>query len=204
MTISLIIIAITVAVSIYAFNNKEISYRFEFSPYQVVHFKQQYRLLSHALVHADWMHLLMNMYVLYFFGKFTEKAFIITHGAKGFLYYVLLYVGGVFVASLPALSKHKDNPQYRAIGASGAVSAVLFSSIMYMPLANIHFFFIPFGIPAFVFGGIYLAFEYYMDKRSNDFIAHDAHLWGAIFGVLFTVALSPSVLLNFFNQIMAW
>ena len=114
---------------------------------------------------------------------------------------MLLYLGGIFFAALPALKKHKDHSHYNAVGASGAVSAVLFTSILFMPTQGIRFIFVPIDIPAFVFGGLYLAFEWYMDKKSNDNVAHDAHFWGAIFGIAFTIVLAPEIGLSCIQQI---
>ena len=166
------------------------------------HRKQWHRLLSHALVHADFMHLLVNMIVLWSFGRIVEAYFTGMFGFQGNYYFLMLYAGGVVIASLPSLFKHKDNPSYNAVGASGAVSAVLFSAILFQPLSKIYLFFIPIGIPAFIFGPLYLAYEIYMDKKSQDRVAHDAHYWGAIFGLLFTIVVQPEIVPYFFNQIL--
>lgn len=201
MNITIIIIIATVLVSFSAFSRRELLYRFEFNPYLVAHSKQYYRIVTHALIHADWMHLLVNMFVLFNFGRVVERLFLGLFGIKGAFFFVLLYIGGVLFAALPGYKKHQNNPGYNAVGASGAVSAVLFSSIIMMPMSKISIFPIPIGIPAFIFGIIYLAYEYYSAKNSNDHIAHDAHYWGALFGVGFTIILEPKLLLNFFNQL---
>ena len=102
---------------------------------------------------------------------------------------------------LPSFGKHKDDPAYNAVGASGAVSAVVFASILFVPLGKIYLFFVPIGIPAFIFGGLYLIYSAYMAKRAKDNIGHDAHFWGALFGIVFTIALKPKIFLYFIDQI---
>ncbi|MBL4625401.1 MAG: rhomboid family intramembrane serine protease [Flavobacteriales bacterium] len=199
--LTLFIIIITVAVSLLSLNNREYFYRFQYNPYVVKHNKQWYRIFSHALIHGDYMHLFFNMYVLYNFGTIAEEYYIGIFGAKGILLYGVLYVGGVMFAALPAYKKHSENSYYNSVGASGAVSAVLFASILFMPTAGLHIMFIPISIPAFVFGGLYLILEAYMDKKSNDNIAHDAHIWGALFGIVFTIILKPAIALYFIESV---
>jgi len=199
-SITLIIIIFTCLVSYQALNNRTIFYRLEYTPYLVKHNKHYYRMGSHALVHADYMHLALNMYVLYVFGNSVEARFILQFGPFGKLIYLLFYIGGVFFASLPALWKHKDNAAYRAVGASGAVAAVLFAYILFNPTNTLYLFFsIP--IKAWIFGILYMVWEYYMDKKSQDHIAHDAHYWGAFFGFLFPIVLEPSLFELFFQRL---
>lgn len=199
--ITLIIILITCVVSITAFNKREIFYRFQYNPYVVKNNGQWHRIFSHALIHGDYMHLFFNMYVLYIFGNKTESYFSYLFGAKGLLIFLFLYVGGIMFAALPAFRKHSDNSYYNSVGASGAVAAVLFSFILFMPTTSLYLMFIPIPIPAFVFGILYLALEAYLDKRSQDNVAHDAHIWGAIFGVAFTIVMEPSVVLVFLEKV---
>lgn len=204
MSVNTLLIAITAIVSFLSFNNRELFVKLEYNPWLAYHRKQWYRLLSHSLVHGDIMHLIINMFVLWGFGRVVEAWFGSLFGMKGLWFYFVLYLGGVLFASLPALKKHRDNPGYNAVGASGAVSAVLFAAIILQPLSKIYLFFIPIGIPAFIFGPLYLFYEVYMDKRQGDHIAHDAHYYGAIFGLLFPIILKPALLLNFFDQISNW
>lgn len=147
------------------------------------------------------MHLLVNMFVLYSFGRVVEHAYAYHFGAAAVFYYALLYLGGIAFAVLPAMRRYAREPFYRAVGASGAVSAVLFASIVLMPMSKIYIFLIPIGIPAFIFGPLYLALEVYLDKRGGDNVAHHAHYWGALFGAAFTIVLKPSLVLHFFQQI---
>lgn len=204
MSVTLIIVIITSAFSIYAMNNRELFNKTLYSPYQVYHRKEYYRLLTHALLHAGWIHLFVNMYVLYIFGMVAEQYFDYYKGGMGSFNYVLLYLGGVFFATLPALKKQKDNFMYSSVGASGAVSAVLFSCIAFKPTMPIMFIFLPIPMPAVVFGVLYLVYEAYMDKKSNDYVAHDAHYYGAVFGALFTFISIPSAFINFFAQLFSY
>ncbi|GAB4248219.1 MAG: rhomboid family intramembrane serine protease [Vicingaceae bacterium] len=205
MSVTIIIIIITVLVSLSANSNITLYTKLLYNPYKVYHNKEWYRLFTHAFIHDkdNIFHLIVNMYVLYIFGRATENYFIAIIGTtKAIYFYFLLYIGGVFFATLPSMSRHKNNYLYNSVGASGAVSAVLFSAIIFNPTTGIVFIFLPFfHIPAFLFGILYLAYEIYMDKRSKDYIAHDAHIWGALFGIIFTFTAIPGAFVNFINQI---
>lgn len=198
---NIFIIAITAIVSIIAMTNPGMFYRLKFNPYLALHSKQWYRFLSYALVHAGWLHLFINMFVLYSFGDVVIQAYTMLFGIKGYYYYGLLYVGAVMISVLPSFGKHKNDPLYNAVGASGAVSAVVFASILFVPTGKITIFPIPFGVPAFIFGILYLLYSAYMGKRGKDNIGHDAHFWGAVFGILFTIAIKPRIALYFVEQI---
>lgn len=163
-----------------------------FSPYQVIHQNKWYKLFSHAFIHADWTHLIFNMYTLYIFGRFIE-AFFNKHYELGNIYYLLLYFGGALFACVPSMIKHKNNDLYFSLGASGAVSAVIFATIIIRP--DLQFFF---GIPAVIFGPLYLLYEFLMSKRSQSRIAHDAHFAGAVFGIIFTLMLDFNYFINNF------
>lgn len=205
-----IIIGITAAISIWCFSNRELKYKLTFSPYAAKHHKRWYNVFTHAFVHADYIHLIFNLFVLYSFGYQKspfgdyglEADFLRFFGSLGTLWFVLLYIGGILFATLPAFYKHSENPNYLAVGASGAVSAVLFSSIIIHPFESLQFIFLP-GVPIYfiVFGVLYLAYEIYMSKRGKDNIAHDAHFSGAIFGILFTLVIRPETLTELIEQI---
>ena len=197
--ITIIIIALTAIVSVIAFSNQELFRRLAFNAYDIKHFKNSYRFLSYALIHADWIHLLVNMMVLYSFGRIVEAYYGFYFGTKGILYYILLYVGGTALSTLPSYGKHKDDYHYTAVGASGAVSAVLFASIIFDPMSKIMIFPIPIGIPAIIFGPMYLAYSWYMGKKNIDNVGHDVHFWGAIFGFVFTIILKPALFGNLLN-----
>lgn len=197
-----IILIITAVISFAAFRNPDLSLKMRFSPWMIKERKQWYRFFSYALVHADWMHLGINLFVLFSFGRAVELLFAWHFPGKALFYYGLLYIGGTLFASLPSYGKQKDNPYYAAVGASGAVSAVVFSSIIMRPMAGIMLFPIPFEFPAIVFGVLYLIYSAYMAKRGGDNIGHDAHFWGAVFGAAFTIALKPGLIAEMIAQIM--
>jgi membrane associated rhomboid family serine protease len=196
-----IFIIITAAVSIPAFSNRQLFSNLRFNPCIIKEKRQWYRFLSYGLLHADWTHLIVNMFVLYSFGEVVETVMYGIFGAKGFLYYVLLYVGGIFLSVVPSFEKHKNDSWYNAVGASGAVSAVVFSSIILFPASKIMLLFLPIPIPAAIFGVLYLVFSAYMARRGGDNIGHDAHFWGALFGAVFTIAIKPELFLLFIEQL---
>lgn len=198
---TLAIIIITVAISLFAFSNREVFSRMRFNPYLALHSRQYYRFFSYGFIHADFMHLAVNMLVLYSFGDVVEQMYTALFGIKGYYFYALLYAGAIVLSVLPAFGKHKNNPYYNAVGASGAVSAVVFASILFVPTGKIYLFFIPIGIPAFIFGILYLVYSVVMARRAKDNIGHDAHFWGAVFGIVFTIALKPTLVLYFIDQI---
>lgn len=200
-SLTILIILITAVVSLTVFFSRGSIRKLEYNPYQVLHRKEWHRLISHAFIHADFVHLFVNMWVLFVFGMLTETYYHVIFEEKGKIYYLFLYIGGILFSTLPAIAKHKNNPSYNAVGASGAVSAVLFASILFNPLSEIYVMFIPIGIPAFIFGILYLVYEAYMNKRAKDNVAHDAHFWGAVFGIVYTIALKPAIAHDFFDQI---
>ncbi len=201
MSLTLIIILITVGVSILAFSNSEFFYKLKFNAWLIYHNKQYYRFLTYGFIHADWMHLLVNMFVLYSFGSAVEKNFGYYFGVKSHLYFMLLYMGGIAFSTLASFSKHKNHDWYNAVGASGAVAAVLFSSIIMDPKMGIMFIFLPVPIPGWIFGILYLFYSAYMAKKGLDNIGHDAHFWGAVFGFVFTIILNLSFLKIFITNI---
>lgn len=203
MIINFVIIGITVIISILAWNQQELFSKLKFNPYLTRERKEYWRLISYGLIHADWIHLLVNMFVLYSFGNLVTQYFDLLFPGKSVFYYLILYIGGLLIASAPGFGRHKNNPYYNAVGASGAVSAVLFSSIVFNPMSKIYLFFIPIGIPAVIFGILYLVYSAYMDKKGKDNVGHDAHFWGGVFGFLITIALKPELFLHFFNEILS-
>jgi membrane associated rhomboid family serine protease len=202
--ISIIIIILTVAVSVIAFSNATLFDRLKFNAFFIKNSNEWYRSLTYGLIHADWMHLIINMYVLYSFGSVVEYFFGFMFVEKANFYFVLMYVSALAVSVLPDLRKHRDNPYYNAVGASGAVSAIVFASILFYPVGEIYLFFIPIGIPAFIFGGIYLGYSIYMAKRQRDNIGHMAHFTGAVFGFLFPILFKPDLVYLFVNQIVGY
>jgi membrane associated rhomboid family serine protease len=201
MIITFIIIIATSIISFTAFGNTELFDKLKFNAYKIKHSGEKWRFFSYALVHSGWIHLIINMYVLYSFGGIVEEVFSSYFGAVGSLYYVLLYVGGVLFSTLFDFGKHKDNLYYNAVGASGAVAAVVFASILIYPGNSLFIFPIPFPLPSWLFGIAFLIYSAYMGKKGIDNIGHFAHFWGAVFGIVLTIVLIPNVIGNFFATI---
>lgn len=197
------ILAITIFISITSMDNYVLKNKLMFNAYMIKERKEWYRFFSHGLIHADWMHLIFNMLALYMVGKFVEDSYVVIFEGKGILFFILLYVGGLAMSSLYSYERNKENIYYNALGASGAVSAVIFAFIMLAPNAQMGLLFIPFlKIPAYIFGFVYIGFEYYLSKRGNTGIAHDAHLWGAVYGIVLTIVFKPSIASSFIDQII--
>ena len=197
----LVIIILTAAISIMAFGNEELFRKLKFNAYFIKRDKEWYRFFSYALLHADWGHLFINMFVLWSFGGIVLQFFKEDFGQMAALKFLLLYVGGVLFSTIFDYFKNKDNIYYNAVGASGAVSAVVFSSIILFPTGKIFFIFIPIGIPSWIFGILYLVYSAYMGKRGSDNIGHFAHFWGAVFGIIFTIFINPAFVTRFFLQL---
>ncbi|MCB0781860.1 MAG: rhomboid family intramembrane serine protease [Flavobacteriales bacterium] len=193
---TLLIILLTALVSVWAWQDGQVFQALLFEPFVIKARGQWYRFLTHAFVHADGYHLFVNMFVLYMFGSNVERLFGVFTGGSGTMAYVGLYVGGILFSSLVGYQRHIHDPGYRAVGASGAVAAVLFAHILMLPTQAIYLMFIPIPIPSFVFGILYLAYERYMDRRGGDNVAHDAHFHGAVFGVVYTAVLHPRLVME--------
>lgn len=201
MSLTLFLVIITSLISILGFNKQELFDKLKFNAYMVRHKKNYLRLFSHGLLHADWMHLIINMFVLYMFGQVVEQYFAVLVPKFGKFLYILMYVSAIPVATIPALLKNKDNQFYSSVGASGAVSAVLFASILFDPNNRIMFLLIPIPIRSWIFGVLYLSYSYYMSRRKRDNIAHDAHFTGSVFGFLFPLIIQPNLIQRFFDII---
>ena len=196
------IILLSIAASVIAFYNQRVFNKYLFNPYATYHYKQYYRLFTHAFLHGDYMHLAFNIYALYIFGQVLEDHYFPSlFQNKAEFYYLLLYGGGIVFSSIYELFRQKDNPNYTSLGASGAVTAIVFSVILINPTIGMGIIFIPVSIPTWIFGAIYLLYSWYMGKRQLDNIGHTAHFWGAVFGFVFTIALKPALLVNFFSEI---
>lgn len=193
--ISLSLIGITVVFSISAwYIFPDLMRQGVFMPYRVFREQRWYQLISGGLLHADYTHLLFNMITLFFFGPFLEK----TIGAQNFL---MLYLSGLILSSVPSLIRHRNDPHFASLGASGAVEAVLFCFIMLFPLQPIYLFFIPVGIPALLFGFVFVGYSIYASKKQMGQINHDAHLAGAAVGVIYPLLFIPNSLSNFLHQL---
>lgn len=194
------LVVITVLISLAAFNDQRFTDKLILWPARMHRPDEYYRLLTSGFIHADWMHLFFNMFTMFFMGRFVESAFM-AYGITPWLY-VLMYLAGIIVASLPSFYKHRNNPYYRSLGASGGVAAVLFSSVYFSPWSQIYIFFIP--MPNILFAILYLVYSVYMTRKGSSTINHDAHFWGAVFGFLFTLAIEPSHGMNFVREIQAF
>ncbi len=188
MSITLILVIITVGVSLWAFNDSSIMAKFIFDPVRITNNKQYYRFITSGFIHADTPHLIFNMLSLFMFGKFVEDAFVQIFQEKGKLLYLLMYLIALVVSLLPTYQKNKNNSHYLGLGASGAVSAVVFAGLLLAPTILVGLYFIPPIIPGFIFGPIYLLISTYLGKQSRDNINHSAHIFGALFGLAFVIA----------------
>lgn len=197
MDLNLLIIIVTVGISLLAFQNVDTKYKLIFSPTIIEERKEWYRFLTCGFIHADYMHLGVNMYVLYMFGGYVEKYYGLYMVAGGFKF-VLMYLLTIILANVRTFFKERHNHGYFSLGASGGVSGVVFSFMIMNPTAGLGLLFIPISIPAYVFGPLYLLYSHYMSRRGTGNINHDAHLWGAIVGVLLTVIFQPEVILRYF------
>lgn len=189
------LILFTALLSWQGFQNPTWRARMLFSPYLAKHNKEWHRFFTHMFVHLDWSHLLFNMLTLFFIGDFFLWQLSSFFGNLGGVYYfALLYLMGGLFATLYAYYRHQDDPHYRSLGASGAVTAVLFAFIAVNPMQELSLLFIPLPIPAYIFGPLYLLIEYYAFRKGNTGIAHDAHISGAIVGLLFVLLFIPKYL----------
>lgn len=190
-----IIFIFTLVTSLYAFNDTTLYGKFMLHPYSVYRKQNVYTLITSGLIHANWMHLIFNMFTFYAFAFALESEI-------GSLRFGLIYFAGLILSDIPSVIKHKNNFHYHSLGASGAISAVLFSYILHFPLNKLIIFPIPFGIWAVVFGVLYLVYTYYMSRNSRDNINHDAHLFGALTGLIMTVLLVPDIIPRFIATII--
>lgn len=185
MSITIIIVIITALISISAFSNPRIIDDLIFYPPAISQRNQWYRFFSCGLIHADYAHLIFNMLSLYLFGKFVEDEFVALFGRLGKPLYLGMYVLALLFSLLPTYFKHRNSYHYRSLGASGAVSAVIFAGLLLAPYVEVGFFIIPPFIPGFIFAPLFLIISYVLDKKGGGNINHSAHMWGALFGLLF-------------------
>ncbi|MCP4437641.1 MAG: rhomboid family intramembrane serine protease [Aureispira sp.] len=200
--ITSILVVATVFVSYRAFNDQTLYWRMMFTPSRIQQHGEWYRFLSAGLIHANWMHLIFNAFVLFEFGKTVEILYRMYFGSLGMILYLALYVLGLVAASTYTFFKHRYHDGYHALGASGAVSGIVFAFILFIPTAELTLIFLPFvKIPAIIMGIGYLLYSSYMSKNGTDNIGHDAHFWGSVWGFVFTGLLKPLLFLEFIAQI---
>ncbi len=199
------IIIVTVLVSILGFSNKQLFYKLSLSPYRITKHSEWYRVITHAFLHGDFMHLFINMFVFWSFGSNIEYIFNLLKSQgitrSSDLNFILLYFGAIIFAAIPDLVHKRNNYSYNSIGASGAVAAILFASIFFNPWSMIYLFGIV-PIPAILFGILYVGYESYLDKRGGDNINHKAHLWGALYGFVFIIVMDYELFVNFINALL--
>jgi membrane associated rhomboid family serine protease len=201
--ITWILIVVTALVSYMAFQNHSLTEKLRFNAAKIIQEKEYYRLVSHAFIHANWNHLMVNMFVLFFFGQHIEDYFGYYFGNKAIAYFLLLYFGGILASNLWSLIKHQNNYYYNAVGASGAVSAVLFAAIFFNPWEKLYLFAI-LPIPGILFALGYLFYSYQKGKKGDDNVAHDAHILGAVFGFIFPILLKPNLFGEFIDRLFAF
>lgn len=185
--VTILLIAINVIFSFIGFSNNSLVAKTIMWPYFIKREHQYYRLITSGFLHADWMHLIFNMFTLYFFGRNIEYLYA-GYGLGGNFAYLALYFGGLIIADIPSYFKHQDDYEYRALGASGAVSAVVFAAIVFSPWSSIYLYG-ALKLSAFAYAVLFIIYCIYMDKKGGDNINHNAHLWGALFGLAFTLVL---------------
>lgn len=203
MSISLIIIVVTVLVSFSAWNNGNIYYGFMMNPYEIFKQKQYWRLLTSGFIHSGYVHLGFNMFTFYFFGSVVEIIFNQVMGGSGGLLFIFFYLSAIVVSDLPTAIQNRKFPGYNSLGASGAVSAMVFASIIYLPLNKICLFAI-LCLPGFILGTLYIIYSYTQSRSLSDNINHQAHLYGAIYGIIFAIAVYPPSAANFIQEILSY
>lgn len=183
------ILIVTSVTSFIAFRNNRLMEDLIFYPPAVTERKQYYRFITCGFIHANIPHLLFNMYSFWIFGEYVEMLFTSIFDSMGRWYYLLMYLTALAACLLPTYAKNKNNYHYRSLGASGAVSAVIFAFIFLNPLQKIGLIFLPpqLMIPGFIFGFLFLAISSYLDKKGGGSINHSAHIWGALYGIIFLI-----------------
>ena len=200
MDLTLIIIIITVLVSIAAFESPRLFDRLALSPYVIIRNKEWHRIVTHGFIHANWAHLLINMLVLYSFGQ-SLMYYLGWCSEKYIIHYLFIYFGGMVFATITTIAKHRNNYAYRGIGASGAVSAVMFACIFFAPWSELLLMAV-IPVPGIIFAVLYLFYCSYMSRKANDNINHDAHFYGAVFGFIYPVLIDPLLWKLFMQQLL--
>lgn len=204
LSVTVILIAITALTSYLAWKKPELLNRWMFTPYLIKNKGQWDRFVLSGFIHKDNIHLLFNMFTFYFFGRVVEMFLIFKFGTViGIVAYVLFYVAAIVISDIPTYFKHQDHSYYRALGASGGVAATVFGSIILMPLSDICLFGI-ICLPGFALGIMFLIYSVVQAKKGSDGINHDAHLYGALFGIAFILIINPQSALNFIDQIKSF
>ncbi|MES2734392.1 MAG: rhomboid family intramembrane serine protease [Bacteroidota bacterium] len=194
---TVIIIILNVVASLYAWNNQSVMQKWMMNPYSIDNRQEYWRFITSGFIHNDYTHLFFNMFTLFFFGGIVESEI-------GGNLFVILFILGIIISDIPTYLKNRKNQYYNSLGASGGVSSVLFASILFNPMNGIRIFPIPFEMKAFIFGFLYLFYSYYQAKRGGDNINHDAHFYGAVFGVVFSILAVPGAFAHFISEVSRW
>ena len=200
--VSILLIAVTIIISLVAWQKPDLMGKMLMNPYRIQHRNEYWRFVSSGFIHADFTHLFFNLFSFFFFGVQLERIFNQLFPSYASELYILFYVLAIVAADLPTFNKHKNNPNYNSLGASGAVSAVIFAGILFFPLEPIYLFGV-LKIPGIIYAGLFTWYSVEMDKRSRDFVNHSAHLYGALFGIVAMTLLYPQVWISFVEQITA-
>ena len=191
-----IIIAFMVATGVLALNNKKFYDAWIFNPSRIELHKEYYRFLTSGFIHANYLHLFVNLFTLFFFGRFIENY-------MGGWHLLGMLILGIIISDFPSFKKYRNDPTYRSLGASGGVSSVVFAYIILSPVSTIYLFFLP--VPAFIFGGLFLMYSYYQSQgESGDNVNHTAHFYGSVVGIVYTLLVYPEASITFFEQLINW
>jgi len=201
--VATIIFIVTIVTSFIAFQNPAIKNNWMLNPFRFVHQKRYHTIITSGFIHGDFAHLFFNMTTFYFFAFSLEENMVLLDGFAGHFIFLFLYIASMVIADISSVVKHKDNPNYNSLGASGAIAAVMFSDIIFMPNMRLIIIFLPIpgGISTPVFALGYMAYCIYAGRKSFDNVNHDAHLWGAIAGVLFTLIFFPGIFPYFLQHV---
>lgn len=195
------LMAVIGLVTYVAWKRPELHSKLMLNPYLTIKQKEYWRLLTSGFVHNSPIHLFLNLFTLYFFGIAIEKILTFYYGELGVILYLILFLTAVIVANIPTMIKHKNSPGYNSLGASGGVSALVLAFILFDPIRDLCLYAIV-CLPGYILGAIFIAYSIIMGKRGRDNINHDAHLWGAIYGLIFIIILRPSTIESFLNAIL--
>ncbi len=202
MSLTLIIIILTCAISYKTFQDRGSFLKLMHYPFQEKRGKEFYRLITSGFLHGGWEHLGINMFVLYMFGDIIEKEFLFVFGdVMGRINYLLLYLLSIIFANIPTFLMNKDNQGFSSVGASGAVSALVFVFILFHPWQMLYLYFV-IGCPAIIAGVLYLLYSSYAAKRGTGNTDHVAHFAGAVFGFIFAIILKPSLFSDFMDALV--
>lgn len=202
MSISLLIMGITVAISVLAMQKSSWTSAMTMNPYRISKKNEYWRFITSGFIHADFTHLFFYLFSFYFFGGQLEYIFNTIFPGFGVAMFVLFYLSAIVAADLPTYFKQQKNSYFNSLGASGAVSAVIFAGILFFPTEKIYLFGL-LGIPGFIYAGLFTWYSIEMDKRGRDYVNHSAHLYGALYGIVFMTLTYPQVWVTFVQQIKA-